>query len=277
MYNLLRDVCDRPDPFSHYTAPELWTRPHLAAQMLAAHLDPDGDRASYRRDSIDQIVAWIDSQICLANRTVCDLGCGPGLYTQRFAAFADEVVGVDFSAVSLTHAMREAEKSQAKIQYLKANYLTDELPVGFDVITLIFTDFCVLSSAQRSVLLKRMRSMLNSGGSIILDVAGLASFAAKREETLMENNLMNGFWAEHDYVGIKRTFLYREEHLSLDRYLIVEPETSWGIFNWFQHFSPESITAELEAAGFSIDQMVGSLAGEPLAEDSELIGIIASL
>ena len=63
---------------------ELWTRPHLAEQMLGYHLNQETDLASRRFESIDRVVEWIDAQLNLPNKSVCDLGCGPGLYAQRF-------------------------------------------------------------------------------------------------------------------------------------------------------------------------------------------------
>ena len=86
---------------------------------------------------------------------------------------------------------------------------------------------------------------------------------------------MGGFWAATDYVGIHRSLVYPKECLSLDRYLIVEPKETWQIFNWLQHFTPESIEAELMDAGFEVDLMVGNLSGEPLKSDGDFIGIIA--
>ncbi|MCG8426577.1 MAG: class I SAM-dependent methyltransferase [Chromatiales bacterium] len=273
MYNLLLDISKRPEPFSCYTAKELWTRPHLAQQMLGYHLNQNTDLASRRFESIDYVVEWIDTQLRLSKKRVCDLGCGPGLYTQRFAARGAQVTGVDFSAHSLAYARSQSGSS---IQYIEADYLSDPLPSGFDCITLIYTDLCALSPAQRGKLLNRMRKMLNPDGNIVLDVTSTASFTRKKEITLIQEKLMGGFWAAGDYVGIQQTFLYQEECLSLDRYLIVEPSETWEIFNWFQHFTPESIEAELKHAGFNVKKMVGDLSGEKLEPESDLIGIIAS-
>ena len=276
MYELLRDVSRRPEPFSRHTAIELWTRPHLAQQMLRSHLSQETDRASYRFDAIDNVVDWIDSQSDLSGKRVCDLGCGPGLYTERFSARGADVTGVDVSAHSLEHAILKAQENERPICYLHADYLKDDLPTGFDLVTLIYTDLCVLSPAQRTKLLGRMREMLNPNGQIVLDVAGIGALADKVEFTRVEDQLMNGFWAKGDYVGIHRSFLCPDECLSLDRYLIVEPDESWQVFNWLQHYTPESLTAGLNSAGFTIDQMVGDLAGEPLKTDGNLIGVIAS-
>ena len=277
MYELLQDIARRPEPFSRYTAKELWTRPHLARQMLSFHLNQETDLASCRFETIDQVVNWIDSKLGLSGKRVCDLGCGPGLYTQRFSARGANVTGVDFSAHSLEYARLKARDNEQPIRYLNADYLSDDLPTGFDLVTLIYTDYCVLSPEQRSILLGRMREMLNSDGQIVIDVAGIASLARKEELTKIEERLLDGFWAEGDYVGIKRSFVYPDKNLSLDRYLIVEPDESWQIFNWFQHFTPESIESELQNAGFEIDQMVGDLSGVPLKPESDLIGIVASV
>ena len=87
---------------------------------------------------------------------------------------------------------------------------------------------------------------------------------------------MNGFWAKGDYVGIQRTFVYPDKRLSLDRYLIVEPNETWQIFNWYQHYTPESLQAELSRAGFADATMAGDLTGKPLEIDGDFIGVIAS-
>jgi len=275
MYDLLQDIAQRPEPFSRYTAAELWTRPHLARQMLSFHLNQETDLASRRFEIIDQVVNWIDSELHLSDKSLCDLGCGPGLYAQRFSDKGAAVTGVDFSTRSLEYADLKARENEQPIRYIHADYLLDDLPTGFDIVTLIYTDLCVLSPEQRTILLGRMREMLNPDGRIVIDVAGMGLLTAKEECTVIDNQLMNGFWAKGDYVGIQRTFVYPDERLSLDRYLIVEPNETWQIFNWFQHYTPESLQAELHHAGLSVVQMLGDLTGKPLKPGGDFIGVIA--
>ncbi len=274
MYDLLCDIALRPIPFSRYTTKELWTRPHLATQMLSCHLNQETNLASRQFGSIDTAVDWIDSQVGFRGKTVCDLGCGPGLYTQRFASIGAKVTGVDFSENSLEYA--KAQDSQ-NVRYIHADYLLGSLPDGFDVVTLIYCDFCVLSPSQRDALLRRIKIMLNPQGTLVMDIAGIASLESKEECIEIEERLMDGFWAEGDYVGIRRSYVYTEENLSLDHYLIVEPNDSWQIYNWFQHFTLNAIKTELEAAGFLLDTVAGDLSGEPLKAESEFIGIVARI
>jgi SAM-dependent methyltransferase len=275
MYELLQDIAQRPEPFSRYTTMELWTRPHLAQQMLSFHLNQETDLASRRFEIIDQVVNWIDSQLQLSGKSMCDLGCGPGLYAQRFSDKGADVTGVDFSALSLEYADLKAKENEQSIRYIHADYLVDDLPTSFDIVTLIYTDLCVLSPEQRTILLGRMREMLNADGKIVIDVAGMGLLTGKEECTLIDDQLMNGFWAKGDYVGIQRTFVYPDERLSLDRYLIVEPNETLQIFNWYQHYTPESLQAELRRAGFADVEMVGDLTGKPLEIDGDFIGVIA--
>ena len=275
MYELLYEFLQRPPPFSRYTANELWTRPYLAQQMLSCHLDENTDLASRKLASIDQAVDWIDSQLNLSNKTLCDLGCGPGLYAQRFAGRGAKVTGVDFSSSSLDYAKKKARESKLAISYLGADYLTDTLPSPFDVVTLIYCDFCALSPSQRQTLLARIAQMLTADGRLVMDVYGISALTKKEDVTLLENRLMQGFWSDSDYLGVQRTFIYPEQFLSLDRYLIIEPDETWEIFNWLQYFSPASLESELCQSGFEIEQMAGSLTGDKLQTDGGNIGVIA--
>ncbi|MCG7904027.1 MAG: class I SAM-dependent methyltransferase [Candidatus Thiodiazotropha weberae] len=273
MYEFIHDIAMRPSPFSRSTAKQLWTKQHLAEQMLDYHLSQETDLASRRVEVIDRVVTWIDGKIELSGKKLCDLGCGPGLYTKRFSEHGAQVTGIDFSEYSLNYAK---SNSGGVVNYLQADYVVDQLPTGFDLITLIYTDLCVLSPEQRSILLRKMRGMLNPGGKIVLDVAGMGLLNGRQEVTLIEDRLMGGFWAAGDYVGIQKSYLYDEQHLALDRYVIVEPDETWQIYNWFQHYTPQMIETELRNSGFAITELAGDLTGKPLVENSDLMGIIAT-
>lgn len=275
MYEQLNDFFQRPSPFSKYTVKELWTRPHLSRQMLNHHLDQSSDLASWKLSSIERVVDWIDSQFELTNNNLCDLGCGPGLYATRFAKKGAKVTGVDFPSHSIEYARSQSDGAKSANNYLIADYLTGELPKPFDIVTLIFCNYCALSPLQRRTLLSRIFEMLAPDGHLVMDVLAANALKQKTEKTIIEEKLMNGFWAETDYIGIQHSFVYPESRLSLDRYLIIEPNETWEILNWLQHFSLPGIESELKQAGFEITKVAAALTGEALTTDSDVIGIIA--
>ena len=254
----------RPKPFSFSTVKNLWTRAHISKQMLAAHLDNASDLASRLTATIDATVAWINEQLGISNLSLCDLGCGPSLYTSRFAQRGARTTGVDFSEHAIEYA---------RSQHDSADYLTDDLPHGVDVITLIYCDLCVLAPADRHHLLCRMREMLNPGGRIILDVFGVGALPETTDLTL-EENLMHGFWSPAPYVGIQASFLYPDQNLSLDHFVIIEPGETWQVFHWYQDYTARTIEAELQAAGLHIETMAGDPCGAALTPEPNMIGII---
>jgi SAM-dependent methyltransferase len=276
MYRELNRLLEKPEPFSVYTAAELWTDDYVSARMLEFHLDPENDLASRRPQAIDRIVRWIETRLGLSGKSACDLGCGPGLYAERMAMHGAHVTGVDFSPRSLAHARESATAKRLTIAYRQADYLKDELPAQQDIVTLIYGDYCVLSPQQRQALLARIKAMLKPGGHFVFDAFSRPQFGRCTEEFRCERRLMNGFWAQGDYFGFKLTHLYPELHLALDRYLIVEPSRRREVFNWMQYFTPGEVTNELAKAGFATTEIFDLGSGGHWIERAEPFGILAS-
>ena len=275
MYEILSGFLARPIPFSISTTELLWTDPHIASEMLRFHLDGDNDLASQRTATIDAFVGWLDRRFPLAGQTVTDLGCGPGLYTSRYAERGAVVTGLDFSANSLAHARKAAEAAGLSIYYRRADYLRDALPGDQDLATMIYGDFCAMAPDKRAVILAKVRATLKPTGSFVFDVFSTGMFAELREETLFESRLMNGFWAAGDYVGFKTTRLYPDEAIGLDRYLIAAPDRTFQVFNWMQYYTPDTITAEVLAAGYSAVDIVDFATGGPWPDDASAFAVIA--
>lgn len=275
MFQDLVSLHQRPPPFSRYTADVLWTDDHISRGMLAAHLDTDSDVASRRPQAIDGIVGWIDREVGLVGKTICDLGCGPGLYATRMAARGASVVGTDFSQRSIAYARDAADEAGLKIDYRRQDYLAGGLPDQQDLICLIYGDLCALSPEQRSGLLARIRDALKPGGAFICDVFSGGQYAERTETVTYGRRFMNGFWASGDYFGFLNTFLYDDLRLALDRYLIVEPQRMREVFNWLQYFDPGELSAELADAGFAIEKVVDAVSGDRWREAPREFAVIA--
>jgi SAM-dependent methyltransferase len=265
----------RPAPFSTSTIETLWTDPHIAREMLRLHLDGDSDLASRRPASIDAFVGWLDARLPLDGRALTDLGCGPGLYAERYARRGARVTGLDISASSILHARRVAEAAHLSIDYRVADYLKADLPARQDLVTLIYGDFCALAPANRRLLLDRVRQSLTPGGRFVFDVFPTGMLDGLREEAVLERRLTDGFWAEGDYVGFRVRFLYSDIAVSVERYLIVTPGRTFAIDNWLQYYTPDSVTAELSAAGFTEVRIADFATGGPWDGTASAFAVIA--
>ena len=262
MYKELQTINARPTPFQFYTAEELWTDEHTSKQMLQYHLNESVDLSSRNIDFINRSVEWIASHFNVNDKTnIVDFGCGPGLYTLRFAEKGANVTGIDFSKNSIDYAKKAAQKDNLDIDYFNQNYLLFDTDTRFDLITMIMCDFCALSPQQRKTLLHKFHKLLKPNGSILLDVYTLAAYAQREEQSGYDINSLDGFWSANTYYGFRNTFKYDDEKVVLDKYTIVEENRTRVVYNWLQYFSKESLRTEFENNGFNVADFYSDVAG----------------
>jgi SAM-dependent methyltransferase len=272
----LLELQQKPAPF---TPGEklFWDDPHISSQMLAAHLNPEWDAASRRPEIIDQAVNWLIQKLDLKpGASLLDLGCGPGLYASRFAQAGFTVTGVDYSHRSIEYAVQSAQENHLNITYRYQNYLelTDENQ--YDAAFLIYGDFCPLNPQQRGKLLQNISRALKPNGKFILDVS-------TRECRKLHGNRNNwyatnsGFWKPDSHLVLETGFDYPEQSIWLDQYTVLEADGKVSVYrNWFQDYTPETITAELTQGGFAVESLWGDLTGQPYTSNSEWIGVITN-
>ncbi len=276
MFDELAKINSRPSPFQYYTADELWTDEHTSMKMLEYHLNESVDLSSRNRDFIDRSTKWIVSHFGIdSNTRIADFGCGPGLYTTRFAENRAAVTGIDFSGRSIRYARNIADQKGLGINYVQQNYLEFETEERFDLITLIFCDFCALSPSQRKTLLAIFYKILKPNGSVLLDVHSLNTFNSKEEVATYERNQLYNFWSSDDYYGFLNTFKYDKEKVTLDKYTIIEESRTRIVYNWLQYFSQDSLREEFEENGFEIEEFYSDVAGSTYCPESPDIAIVA--
>jgi len=260
----LEGVCARPKPFGRRTTRELWTDEQTSRKMLESHLNATGDGASRSAAFIARSTDWIAKRFNVGpGFRIADFGCGPGLYTTPLARKGCRVTGIDFSERSLDHARGMASAEGLTIAYANRDYLGFDTAERFDLILLITCDYCALSPDDRAALLRKFAALLADGGHVLFDVYSLNALARRSEATDFSPDLLDGFWTAERSFGFRSSFVYAPERLALDKYTIVEAGRIRKIFNWFQHFSPESLAEELAGAGLAVETLYGDVSGAP--------------
>lgn len=269
----------KPAAFSKYTAKELWTDEHTSAQMLEFHLNENVDISSRRAKFIDKSVRWMTERFSLTEGSrIVDFGCGPGLYTSRFARLNADIVGIDFSSRSINYARDFAKENGLDVAYVQADYLDFQPGGKFDLIIMIMCDFCALSPGQRAAMLSKFVECLADGGHIALDVYSMSAFAARKEECYHKKNQLGGFWAVQDYYAFVSSHKYEEDKVSLDKYTIIEEHQLREIYNWLQYFTPESLREEALSVGLDIEELYGDVAGNPYnAASAEFAAVLKAI
>lgn len=269
---LLEYMSAPPELYAPSTAP-FWDDEHISAQMLAAHLDPERDAASRRHSFIRASAQWIAGLSC-RGKALLDLGCGPGLYAERFAELGCRVAGIDISRRSINYAKEHALKAGLDIDYTRGSYLEMEHENSFDIITLIYCDFGVLPPNERALLLGKVRRALRPGGVFVVDAFTPAAIAGFEEGRSVQYS-KSGFWSAKPNVCITTRRLYRETDNYLEQYIVLT-EGGCECYNiWNQVYTPKTLEAELAAAGFGRVELFGDAAGAPFTADPTTLCAVA--
>jgi SAM-dependent methyltransferase len=264
LYKGLNKIQTKPGIFSSYTSEQLWNDEHISKQMLKTHLNPDIDAASRNHQFIEQSVHWMISRFNIRKGSrICDLGCGPGLYTALFAEHGAAVTGIDLSERSLMYARETAVKKGLQIDYIQGNYLEFSTDKKFDLITMIYRDFSALNPAQRASLLRKCRKHLDDEGYLFFDADSSVLFNNQSEKSDYAHKPEGGFWSAEPYHIFHSIFTYPNKKVILHKYTVIQEDRSWDVYVWMQCFTKESIRTELKNNGFLIEEWYGDTAGKP--------------
>ena len=268
MIETLSHLLHKPALWQRGTEP-FWDDGHISKGMLEAHLDPDWDAASRPHCIIDRSVQWLSSFIP-AKSKLLDIGCGPGLYAKRLSDRGYNVTGMDYSKRSIEYAVSQ----DTKTEYIYQNYLELDYTNVFDAVTLIYCDYPALIPDEQKILLEKVYKALKPGGLFFLDANTDKYFAKKSNRTswvLCENG---GYWSIEPYICLESTYLYENNTVAVDQYVVITDRGIKKYLNWFIEYSVEKLSNEVSPFGFKVKNVFDDVWGSPYTGEAETIGFV---
>ncbi len=271
MFDTITKFMHKPPLFAPGTD-IFWNDAHISKHLLEAHLNPDLDAASRNPSFINQSASWIVQKAPPKQyRNLLDLGCGPGLYAQRFANAGYNVTGIDFSKRSIAYANKQARANDSNIQYHFQNYLTIDFDSAFDIITLIYCDFGALSTNDRCILSKKIYRALKPQGKLVLDVFTPEVYTSRQESSSWNYYKAGGFWSNEPHICLNRTYHYDEDTTEL-RQTIVQTKDSINCYNIWEHFfTKDALLSEMGTAGFTAFELYEDVSGKEFSDAGDTI------
>lgn len=229
----------------------MWTDDHISKKLLELHLNPDIDAASRTAQSINKTIEFLEKYCDKTPMDILDIGCGPGIYTEKFAKNGHNVTGVDFSENSIFYAKKQAKVKNLSINYVCMDYLELDYENQFDLIMIIYTDFGVLLPNERKRFLENVQRALKPNGKFIFDVLNDKNIEEKFKEEKQWSFEMNGFWKESPFLELINGFHYYNEKVFLKQHTIIdETETISTYRFWTHYFNTNEINQILLDRGF---------------------------
>lgn len=274
MYTKLLKCLPKPTIYAPSTR-NFWDDEHISKNVLKAHLNPELESASRNIKFIDQSVNWIAKIAPPSSYPVLlDLGCGPGLYAERFHHLGYSVMGIDFSKRSIEYAKKQSRMNDNRIAYFYQNYLTIDYSDTFDIITLIYCDYGTFSKEDRRTLLSKIYKALKPNGKLILDVFTATYYQDKTEYHNWEYCDNGGFWSENPYLCLNSFYRYDENNSVVDQTIILN-ESSLDCYNiWYDYFTKDGLLRETQNAGFHQCIMYNDIAGKKYSVDGNTLCVV---
>ena len=268
MFNEIIKYANKPLIYAPSTK-SLWDDEHISKEMLEAHLNPILDAASRNHDFIDSSAKWI-SEVAPPSqyKHLLDLGCGPGLYTERFNHAGYTVTGMDISKRSIEYAKEQALLGNSNIKYQCQNYLEIDYADQFDLITLIYCDYAALSTTNRLILSEKIYRALKPKGRFIVDV--FSPKMKKSEKRSWYYSDKAGFFSGKPHICMESVYQY-DDDTQLEQYIILTDEGADCYNIWNRFFTKESFIDEVESIGFKLFGVFGDAAGKEFSETRETI------
>ena len=274
MFAQLKAMMRKPALYEKGTV-ELWTDEHISKGMLEAHLHPDWDAATRKHTTVKKIVKWINTVAPAETYpALLDLGCGPGIYAEEFHKAGYQVTGMDISERSINYARNSAQEKKLPITYYHQNFFTLGLKEQFDLVTLIYFDFCVNSTEDRAKTLENIYAALKPGGLLIVELTMPAHFAGHKEYKKWEY-AESGFYCAKPHLCLESFYRYDEQSTILDQYIIVTEDDVKSIHVWHHTFTEDEFSHDLSVAGFSVKAVYGNMMGADYCKDGKEMCFIA--
>ena len=223
----------KPEIYTEGTA-VMWVDEYISTQLLDTHLNQDTDLASRKETTISATIKWILCKVPGGRLNILDLGCGPGLYTEKLAEKGHIVTGMDFSDNSIRYARESAHKKKLNIAYIQQDYLELDEESKYDFVMMIFTDFGVLSPGQREILLARVYRALKPGGKFIFDVLN-ENYPVNQSGSKGWELSQKGFWRNRPYLALSETFYYDEQKVTLNQHIIIDETGKVEVYRFWEH------------------------------------------
>jgi SAM-dependent methyltransferase len=252
-----------------------WNEPEFSRRMLAEHLSQAHDMASRRSTIIDQHVAWIN-QVILQGKpaNILDLGCGPGLYSNRLAALGHTCTGIDFSPASILYAR---ENSHPNARYIEGDVRQVDYGQGYGLVLFIFGEINVFTPQDARLILEKAHAALVPGGILLLEPHTFDCVQRLGKEPATWYSAAQGVFSDGPFLCLMEYFWDEGQRVAIERFYVIEEET--GAVSRYtqsiQAYADEEYVKMLRDRGYTDIRNYSSLTGEAGETSNDLLVIAA--
>ena len=255
-----------------------WNAPDFSRRMLNEHLSQEHDAASRRFGIIDKHVKWIHDQVLKGNPTrILDLGCGPGLYTNRLTRLGHRCVGIDFSPASIAYAREQAEEAGLECTYIHQDIRTADYGDGYGLVMLIFGEFNVFRPGEARGILEKAYRALVPNGFLLLEPHTFETVVRIGKHPSSWYSAEKGLFSDEPHLCLQENFWDTEANVAIERYYVIDAAAGEVTRHSAstQAYTNKEYRSLLAECGFGEVMFYPSLGGSVGSPEGDLIGVLS--
>jgi len=255
-----------------------WNDPDFSRRMLNEHLSQEHDAASRRFEIIDEHVKWIHNQVLKGNPTrILDLGCGPGLYTNRLARLGHRCVGIDFSPASIAYAREQAEEAGLECTYIQQDIRTADYGDEYGLVMSIFGEFNVFRPGEARGILEKACRALVPNGFLLFEPHTFEAIVKLGEQPSSWYSAETGLFLEEPHLYLQENFWDSEDNVAIQRYYVIDAAAGEvaRYSSSMQAYTNEEYQSRLAECGFGKVVFYPSLGGGAGSSEDYLMAILS--
>lgn len=255
-----------------------WHDAEFSKRMLKEHLSQAHNAASRRMELIDLHVDWISTTILSGRQSkILDLGCGPGLYTERLAKFGHSCVGIDYAPGSIAYARQQANEQGLDASYIEADVRNASFGKGYSLVMMIHGELNVFRPSEIKSILNKSNQALNPGGAFLAEVHTLAAVREIGETRANWYSSPGGLFSTRPHIYLHEAYWNATLQVSTERYYVVDT-LSMEIEHYaasIQAYDNNQYHELIRGSGFEDVTIYSSLTGEAREDDRHYLVIVA--
>lgn len=206
---------------------------------------------------------------------ICELGCGTGIMTEKFAAAGFSMIGIDRSVDMLALAEQKQEESGTEILYLNQNMeeLTLDGPVDAVISVCDSVNYILQDDAMKN-LFSGVKKYLKSGGYFVFDLKTVYCF---------RNLIGNQTWVEQDdeVSYIWENYFYEDQDINEYMLTIFKKQPDSELYerveeaHYQRAYNIDRLKEMLEESGLTLVECFDENMKNQPTENSERIYVVA--
>lgn len=256
-----------------------WNDPEFSERMLREHLDQAHGAASRVTAEREAQINWLWEKLGLQpGMNICDITCGPGLYTVELAKRGCTVTGIDFAPAAIAYARNLAIQAGVadRCTFIEQDVRDVVLPdAAFDAALFIYGQMAVFSKTDAQQLLAKSAKLLKPGGKLVIEILNQDRVDKTDSKWWFTDN--HGLWGDTPFLHLGERFWDDEAQMSAERFYVIHLETGklTDILLCDQTYAIETMTAMMQTAGFAQVDVYPRWGGVPIYDADEWVVYLA--